>query len=352
MELDQLREKALVNFEILLNYWNLDYKKITNEEYDIIATWRTDKNFGSVRFNTEKGRGADFAGGSIVEEDYSRLGAGFSREDFAGFSFQGQAKIGFDVVGLCQRVHAENSYNKATELLNRDIEEVSKQRFLYTPGADAYIRRQKEQENKTKKRKQYAIDLWESSKYHKFEGSAGERYLKCTRNIENYVTEENIRFHPSIHYTPTKTNYPALLFKVQERPDGPLVGIHRIYLDQDGTKAKLDNPKMALAPIKGSAIWFGEPSTLMCLAEGPENALTLRAWGYQFVASSIFGTNLHNLTIPKCVQELLIFPDPDEPGLNALERARETYGKLKIKVEGIIEHPSLDINDLMGRHNG
>lgn len=349
--IDEVREKALANFDILLHYWKLDYKKITEYEYDILATWRKDQNFGSVRFNLDKARGADFAGGSLTDIDFSKLGSGFTKEDFNGFTSQGQSKIGFDIVGLCQRVYQKNTYQEAAKCLNNDLEVISKHRKLFTPAADAAIRREKEQQQKTKRHKELANDLWESCKYHNFFGSVGEKYL-LNRGIR--VKDKNIRCHPSIRYGISKTNYPALLFKVQAGPDKPLTAIHRIYLSQNGTKAKLENPKMALAPIKGMGIWIGNPSRTLALTEGPENALTLRELGHNFVVSSIFGTNLHNINIPKYVRKLIIYPDPDEPGMASFDRAKKTYTKLGIEVEGyVLPRGKFDLNDLInGTING
>lgn len=350
--LDDVREKALANLELLLDFKNIQFKKITETEYDILATWRTDKNFGSVRFNTEKGRGADFAGGSLTEEDYSGLGVGFSRDDFVGFSSQdGQAKLGFDVIGLFQRILGVSDYKDTVKAINAILDEISRQRAITIPSKDAAIRRDNERKLKEAKLKKLAYDLWESCKHHKFENSPAEKYL-IGRGITK--KEENLRFHPGIKYGPTGEKYPAILFKVQEKIDGPLVAIHRIYLSNDGKKAKLDNPKMALAPIKGTGIWFGKPSSVLALTEGPENALTLLELGYRLVVSSIFGSNLHNLTIPKYVKKLIIFPDVDTAGMKAFERAKAVYSELDIEVEGYLldkfllpsSTKQMDLNDL------
>ena len=349
MTLDEVRETALINFETLLNFWGIEYKKITEHEYDILATWRTDKNFGSVRFNTDKGRGADFAGGFLEECDYIKFGAGFDKSDFNGFSGQGQSKIGFDIIGLCQRILNLDTYKKTKEQVENILTEISKTRGLIPAASDAAERRKKEAKSREKRLITYARDLWESSKFHKFKGSIGEKYLK-SRGITKQ--DKNMRFNPSIQYGTLRQNFPALLFKVQQDPEGPLVAIHRIYLDNSGTKAKLDNPKMALAPVKGAGIWFGELSSTLALTEGPENALTLRELGYSFVVSSIFGSNLHNIKIPKYIKKLIIFPDTDSPGLAAFERAKQVYGALNIEVEGyLLPRGDLDLNDLLVQSN-
>lgn len=347
MQLDEVREKALANFELLLDTLKVEYKKITESEYDILATWRADKNFGSVRFNTEKGRGADFAGGSFTDNDYRSFGSGFDKDDFVGFTGEAQAKIGFDVIGLFQRILRSDKYFNTAQSVSDLLLKISNDPAYTKTARDAILIRKRLLEEKTKKLKRVANDLWESSKHHKFENSPGEAYLR-RRNIQGL--DKNVRFHPGIKYGPTGVKYPAILFKVQTDPMGPLVAIHRIYLDPSGSKAKLDNPKMALAPIKGAGIWFGEPGKVLSLTEGPENALTLRSLGFDFVVSSIYGTNLHNIIIPKYVKQLTIYPDVDDAGLAALDRAKEVYGKLNIEVEAYII-PAFEVNSKQGDLN-
>lgn len=321
---DALKEKALANFELLLNHWKLQYTRIGAQEYDIIATWRADKNFGGCRFNIEKGRGADFAGSYLTDENISKFGIGFTADDFVGISEQGQGKIGFDIVGLCQRLYHLNSYKDGTKYLDDDLRKISLTQHIIQPAYDAADRRREDLEKKKKKILKYATDLWESSKYHKFEGSIGEKYLN-NRYIHQ-VKEQCIRFIPSLTHSPTKQQFPALIFKVQQTPTSPLTAIHRIYLTSEGKKANIDNPKMALASIQGSGIWFGIPGEVLFLTEGPENALTLRDFGAEFVVSSIYASNMPNIAIPKEVKKIIILSDEDNAGKSSYLK---TIDKLK-----------------------
>lgn len=335
MKHDALREKALANFDLLLEFWKVDYKKITQHEYDLLATWRKDKNFGSCRFNTFKGRGADFAGNSFSKEDFKLFGSGFDENDFSGFSSEGQAKIGFDIIGLCQRLYHCNTYQDAIKYLGDDLRALARDKDIIQP-TEELIKERKEREEKNKQRiLAYARDLWESAKYHSLKRSIGEKYLN-SRGI--YKLDKNIRFHPSIQYTPLKTSYPALLFKVQRNPDDDIQAIHRIYLEPSGIKAKVDNPKMALSNVKGGAIWLGEKSSTLYVSEGPENALTCLEMGASFAACTVFSSNFHNLEIPSNVTKLILVPDPDPAGMKAIEKFIEakrslcSISNLKIEV--------------------
>jgi len=351
MQLDQLREVALANFEILLDYWGISFRRVLANEYDILATWRQDTNFGSVRFNTEKGRGADFAATGLTDKDYANLGPGFDKGDFAGFSNGQQSRSGFDIIGLCQRVRNKNTPLEAQKQLENDIREISTNTNIQFASAEAAERRRRDIKEKEKKLKIYARDLWESCKYHPIRGSVGELYL-TNRGIG---LDDNVRFHPGIYHTPTKTTYPALIFKVQIQPDGPLIAVHRIFIDNFGNKADVPTPKMALAPVKGGGIWFGKEHPYLAITEGPENALSLIQCGYPFVVSTIYGTNFHNITIPKYVRRLYLVPDIDRAGLEALERAENMYNDRGIDVIPMlieVSNPKTDINDLIRGTNG
>lgn len=362
MKYDALREKALANFELLLEFWKVDFKKITENEYDLLATWRKDQNFGSCRFNIAKGIGSDFANIGITKEDIKLFGTGFDENDFSGFSpDEGATKSSFDIVGLCQRLYRCRTYQDALKYLDDDLRALARDKDIIVPTEER-IKARLEKEQKNKQRiLNYARDLWESAKYNSLKGSIGEKYLN-SRGI--FKLDKNIRFHPSIQYGPLRVNYPALLFKVQKTPEGEIQAIHRIYLDSSGTKAKVDNPKMALASVKGAAIWFGEPSSVLYVAEGPENALTCFEMGANFVACTVSSSNLHNLEIPSNVRRLILVPDPDPAGLKSMDKFIEEKRKLcsmyDLKI-GLLNIPMIknangkyyDLNDIyMGKFNG
>lgn len=321
MKHDALKEKALANFELLLEFWKVDYRRITEREYDLLATWREDKNFGSCRFNTEKGIGADFACSGFSKEDFKFLGTGFDENDFSGFTpNDGATKPNFDIVGLCQRVYRCRTYQDASKYLDDDLRTLAKGRGIVIPSEEEITKKKKQRELKQQRILNYAKDLWESAKYYSILDTVGHKYLN-SRGI--YKLDKNIRFHPSIQYGPLRVNYPALLFKIQRTPEDPIQAIHRIYLDPSGTKAKVENPKMALASIKGGAIWLGEFDNTLYVAEGPENALTCLERGAKFVACTVFASNFHNLVVPSYVNKLMLIPDPDPAGIKYLNKLIE-----------------------------
>lgn len=348
--LDDTKERALFNFELLLHHWGIDYIKIGAHEYDFLSPSRQDKNYGACRFNVEKGKGADFAGTNYSEKDYARVGLGFSREDFAGFDEKVSNNWGFDVIGLCMRIHHCPSYTDAAVLLRRQLEEVEQNPTYRKPSRDAVIKRKQRLDSELLAKVKSAGLIWE--KCLPLEGSLGETYLK-SRKIFLRGPEPSIRFHPAILNGSAQRTFPTLLFRVMTAPNSILCAIHRIYLKDDGTgKADVENPKMALGSIKGAAIWFGDPDTRLHIVEGPENALSIRSMGANFVVSTINAANFSCLIIPPGVQEVILLPDNDEAGRLACVRATRWYqeqGKsVKVKFPPTIPgKKKTDWNDLL-----
>ena len=87
--------------------------------------------------------------------------------------------------------------------------------------------------------------------------------------------------------------------------------VHRLYLDRDGGKAKIQSPKKAYGDFKGGAIWFGKPieNGELVKAEGPENALVCFMAGHPFAAADIGGANMKNVRTPEGIARILIAGD-------------------------------------------
>jgi len=332
---DQLREKGLANFELLLDYWGIEFRKLSEREYDFINPTRCDRNFGACRFNTHKGRGADFAASTISEQDCNLLGLGFNAHDFNGYTNGQVFKSGFDIVGLAQRIHNCGTYQDAMVRLKADLSEIEKGSDSFVkPAKDAAEKRRIELELQLQKKTELSQRLWHTAKDYK--NTLVETYFENRHGLT--IDETNIRVNLNLKHI-SGVRYPTILFKVQKSPDGPIVAIHRIFLSPDGTKkATVDDPKMALGPIKGAGIWFGSPCDILYILEGPENALVYRFVGKQFVVSTVYSTNYHNLVIPSYVKTVILAPDEDKAGLSACKLAATEYTKQGKKVKLVRVH--------------
>lgn len=350
-----LKEKALINILFLFEFWELEYRKISDVEYDFINPTRDDRNFGACRFNIQKGLGADFTGVNFTNSDFQSFGMGFSKEDFAS-TVQGKTvTFGFDVIGLVQRLYSCSSYTEAAKLLTKQLSDLSKIVQLQKPTLEAALKRQQEQEEIAKKKLITANRVWKIC--IPIKDTIGEKYL-LSRSIILKEIPNVIRYHPKIMNRELKRPIPAILFKVQSEPNGDLKAIHRIYIKEDGSgKADLECPKMALGAIKDSGIWFGKPGPKLCIVEGPENALSILSLGYEFVVSTIDSANFCNISIPEYVEEILLLPDGDRAGKIAAEKAAHRYKEFCKKIKIVFppqykDKPKWDWNDeLVSRGN-
>lgn len=330
---DELKERALANAEALFDFWGLKYIKINDAEFDFLNPTRDDKNYGACRFNIIKGTGGDFTGSNFTNAEITSFGRNFTREDFAGIGKSERMSWGFDIIGLCQRLHSVANYTDAAKLIEKQLSEISKSKKLIKPIYGAVEKRKKELTEHQQRMLTKATKTWNLCS--SFEGTLGDKYLR-SRKI--YIKNEpNIKYHNKIYSSEAKKFLPCLLFKVQKFPNGDLTAVHRIYLSKEGNKADLVSPKMALGSIQGAAIWFGGYNkkyiTKLCIAEGPENALSIRCLGYDNVVSTINATNYGNLIIPHNVKEILLFPDPDEAGQTNAKKAISNYQKQKKQVK-------------------
>lgn len=338
-----LKEKANTNILVLFEYWGLTYTKINDDEYDFINPTRKDTNFGACRYNIAKGLGADFAGTSFTEFDYLQVGLGFSREDFIGFQGGQSTNIGFDVIGLVQRLFTCSSYTDAAKLLDKQLSDIKSKVGLQEISLEQITKKQYEREQQSLKKISIAKRTW--SICIPIQKTLGETYLN-SRMIFLEQNEASLKYHPKVWNQELKSTCPALILKCSNSCTSTLRAIHRIYITPQGFKnSNLKNPKMVLGNIKGLGIWFSQEKlssdatpqhnkyTTICIAEGPENALSIRSLGYELVVSTIDAANFANITIPDNIQEILLFPDSDQAGEIAAEKAYKAYNKIaKVKV--------------------
>lgn len=336
-----LRNEALANFEPLLNLLNIDWKKVGEYEYDFKNPTRNDRNFGACRFNVLKNTGSDFAAPEIHSEDYLVLGPTFSKEDFAPISAEGHeaGKSGFDVIGLIQRLNKLSSYREAADLLKRYLLILNSRGELGETN-EVIKRREEELAKKRLYLIKKASQVW--SYCRPIKGTIGEKYF-YNRAIENTIEEPNVLFHPKVKSKELNKFLPCIILKVATAPDQELTALHRIYLDETGAKkAPLEDPKRALGPVKGSGVWLGKPGPKLYVAEGPENALSLREMGAEFVVSAVFGNNMASIAIPDYVEIIILAGDNDGPGKKNVARAAKAFAVEQRKVCKVIFPPNQD----------
>jgi putative DNA primase/helicase len=119
--------------------------------------------------------------------------------------------------------------------------------------------------------------------------------------------------------------YPALLAAVRDI-DGDLVTIHTTYLEA-GRKLTAREPRKLLSPMNGRdgcAVRLQRiTGDVLGIAEGIESALSAGTLHGLPVWAALNTAMLAKFTPPAEVTRLVIFADPDDPGLTAAERLTE-----------------------------
>lgn len=124
-----------------------------------------------------------------------------------------------------------------------------------------------------------------------------------------------IRYHPALAYYDdgSVTHHPALVAALTA-PEGKGVGVHRIYLDMQGNKAKVSAGKKLLTgkSISGASVKLCKPSGVLGIAEGIETALAASVLFSVPVWSAISANGMESWTPPSDVKKIVIFGDNDE----------------------------------------
>lgn len=121
----------------------------------------------------------------------------------------------------------------------------------------------------------------------------------------------SIRLHPSLRYD-AGHSFPAMLALVT-MPDGKPSTMHRTWLDGNGGKAPIDEPKKVMAgTIKTGAIRLAPMAECLGLAEGIETALRASVLFDMPVWAAISAGGMRDWEAPEGLRHLIVFGDNDE----------------------------------------
>ena len=153
----------------------------------------------------------------------------------------------------------------------------------------------------------------------------------ASRHIVSHSAQ--LRFHGRVQLgrSAEATYHPALLAAV--RDDSGLVAVHRTFLDPAGGKAKFDNPKRLLANPGRGTVRIGQPARVLGLAEGVETALAASVI-HGFPVWAVLGNERFGLvTIPRCVERLIVLADNDAGGTRAAKLANDGLQRDGLMIE-------------------
>jgi putative DNA primase/helicase len=188
----------------------------------------------------------------------------------AGYWYDHSDDTGGDLLGLIQRetkIDFPGALKRAADLLGETVEHTSYRSALRKTAAPDTIDADKQ------RKKALSLNIWETSQAAA--GSVVQLYLE-QRNLFIPEGVSDVRFHPSCPRGSDRV--PAMVAAMRNIATGELVGIHRTFLNADGTKAKrYDNDKAkAMLGYAGAIMLcdFADVGLNLFIAEGIETALT------------------------------------------------------------------------------
>lgn len=177
------------------------------------------------------------------------------------------------------------------------------------------------------------------------EGTPAEVYLR-SRGITGPVPW-SIRFT----YAPVRFDkgtgkagprLPALIAACQDR-SGMIIGVQRVFLTREGTKARMSNPKLSLGQTRGCALRLGPVARRIILCEGPEDGLTLRQrYPRESVWVSLGTGGMPFVELPDEVEEVALAGDNNAPGRLAIEAASTAFEEQKRRVRKFFPAPEFE----------
>ncbi len=167
-------------------------------------------------------------------------------------------------------------------------------------------------------------------------GTLAEGYLR-SRGLDLPSDVSALRFHPRCFYRGPagRETWPALIAAVTDL-DSTITGVHRTWLDPDGGKAPLDQPRRAMGHLAGNAVRLGVASDVLTAAEGIETALALKTvMPAMPVVAALSAAHLAALLLPSPLRRLYVARDNDRAGRFAVERLRARSGADDIDIRAL-----------------
>lgn len=161
-------------------------------------------------------------------------------------------------------------------------------------------------------------------------GTGSETYIRGARGIAGPLpSTDTLRHHRAALHGPTGLRRSALIAKIE---GGGMFAIHRTFLQHDGSaKAEFEPNRLCLGPTGGGAVrlWPGA-RPLLAVAEGIEDALSLRSGGYvpddAAVWAATSASAMRVVRLPDEPGHLIVAIDNDDPDRYG-RRAGEDAGK-------------------------
>lgn len=153
--------------------------------------------------------------------------------------------------------------------------------------------------------------------------------------------------YAELPYGKTGPVHPCLVCCVSS-VEGPLQGIQRIYLAEDGRgKADVAKPKLSLGKVRGGAIRLAPlDGDQLIVCEGPEDGLTLLQELGRPVWVAAGSSMLPAMQFPPSIRSIAIGGDNDDAGKAAAHKAARSFAERGLAVRVFYPVPGhKDYND-------
>ena len=281
---------------------------------------RPDKTTGSFSVNIVTGKWADFA----------------------------TDERGYNVISLYAYLKGTNYRNAAKELCGATLDVIADTIDwpCHEPLAETQQLRQQ-------RRNEYIEKILRNAKPATFDTPVF-RYLQ-SRGITKQLPY-SIQYAELAHPSDKGSIYDVMLGVVTNWSSDHAIALHRTYLDRHGNKAAVDPNKMMLGSINGAGVWLGQKrdkydSIVIC--EGIETGLSIRQIlesDNTIVVAILSATNMKNILLPPvdAVKKVVIAPDNDDAGLNAMQNLGQQLQALSYNVVSAVPPiEGQDFNDVL-----
>lgn len=179
-------------------------------------------------------------------------------------------------------------------------------------------------------------------------GTLVETYLK-NRGLA-LIECPDLRFHPECPRG--RDRVPAMVALMRDPVTAQAVGIHRTFLNPNGTKARRDDADTGKAMLGGAGVVMlsgsADVTLSLFLTEGIENAIAaiLGGWSPCWAAGSAGG--IASFPVLAGIETLTVIADADKAGREAAEKCAQRWADADREAQ-VIEPttPGADLNDIV-----
>lgn len=160
------------------------------------------------------------------------------------------------------------------------------------------------------------------------EGTLAARYVDA-RGLP--PPPPSLRFLPDAPYS-SRRLMPALVAGMQD-VERQLVAVQLTFLHPSRPeKAGVKRPRRIIGPARGAALRLAAPAEILGMAEGYENGHAAMMLHGLPTWCCLGAERMALVRLPPIVRRLVIFADPDAPGLRAAEATRAAHPRLSVEI--------------------